>query len=416
MVDIPRAPKKKRNRYIFGGAGALLVAVLTLGLARLKPAAPTVDRATLWIDTVRQGTMVRQVRGPGTLVPEQIRYISAVTPGRIEKINLLPGQKVKKETVLLEISNPDVQLQLLDSERQLSAAQAELVNLRSTLEQNRLNQLAVVAQAKAAYNDAVRTAKLNEELAAKQLASAYDLAKAKEAVEEQKVRLDVEEERLRVQTEAMQRQIAVQEAQVARLKNIVEFRRSEIEAMRIQAGADGVLAEMPMQIGQWVTPGVTLAKVVEPGRLKAVLRIPETQAKDIVLGQPASIDTRNGFIPGHVMRIDPSAQNGTVGVDVALDVAGPLPPGARPDLSVDGTIEIERLTNVLYVGLPAYGQPNSTVGLFKLNDDGEAVRVSVKLGRSSVNTIEVLGGLKKGDTVILSDMSAWDQVDRVKVK
>jgi multidrug resistance efflux pump len=386
----------------------------TVALARLKPAAPSVDRATLWIDTVRQGTMLRQVRGPGTLVPEQIRYISAVTPGRIEKINLLAGQKVQKGTVLLEISNPDVQLQFLDSERQLSAAQAELVNLRSTLEQARLNQLASVAQAKAQFNDASRTAKLNEELAAKQLASAYDLSRTKEAVEEQKVRLEVEQQRLRVQTEAMQRQLAVQEAQVARLKNIVDFRRSQIAAMQITAGADGVLAEMPMQIGQWVTPGVTLARVVEPGRLKAVLRIPETQAKDIVLGQVASVDTRNGIIPGHVMRIDPSSQNGTVGVDVALD--GALPRGARPDLSVDGTIEIERLNNVLYVGRPAYGQPESTVGLFKLDDSGEAVRVSAKLGRSSVNTIEVLGGLKKGDAVILSDMSAWDQVDRVKVK
>lgn len=414
MVDIPRAPQKKRGRYIYIAAGIAVVGVTTVALARLKPAAPTVDHGTLWVDTVRQGTMVREVRGPGTLVPERIRWISALTPGRVEAINLLPGQRVQASTVLLVLSNPDVQLQLLDSERQLSAAQADLVNLQSTLQTGKLTQEGMVAQVKTQLNDAERTAKLQNDLAAKELASKYDVQKAQDQVTELKQRYGIEQQRLEVLSAAMDKQLAVQREQVDRLKAEVEFRKQQIDAMKITAGADGVLSDLPLQVGQWVTPGVTLAKVVEPSKLKATLRIPETQAKDIVVGQSASIDTRNGIIPGHVVRIDPAAQNGTVAVDVSLE--GPLPKGARPDLSVDGTIEIERLPNVLYVGRPAYGQPESTVGLFKLDGDGEAVRVSAKLGRSSVSTIEVLGGLKKGDAVILSDMSQYDAVDRVRIK
>ncbi len=415
MVDIARAPRKKRKPWIYGGIGVALVAITTVALARLKPAAPTVDAGTLWRDTVKQGTMLREVRGPGTLVPEQIRWISALTPGRVEQILKQPGQPVEANTVLLELSNPDVQLQLLDSERQLSAAQADLVNLRSSLEQGRLNQEGTVATVQTQMNDAQRTLKVDEQLAAQKLVSDNDLSHARESAAELEQRYRLEKQRLEVQTAAMKQQLAVQESQIKRLEAIVQFRRSEIEGMNIRAGGDGVLQELPLQVGQWVTSGTTLAKVVQPGKLKAVLRIPETQAKDVVLGQEASIDTRNGLIPGHVRRIDPAALNGTVGVDVSLE--GDLPKGARPDLSVDGTIEIERLKNVLYVGRPAYGQAESTVGLFKVTNGGdEAVRVNVKLGRASVNTIEVLGGLNKGDVVILSDMSAWDAVDRVRLK
>lgn len=415
MVDIPRAPRKNRKPWIYGGIAVALVAITTVALARLKPAAPTVDAGTLWRDTVKQGTFDREVRGPGTLVPEQIRWISALTPGRVELIDKQPGQPVETNTVLLELSNPDVQLQLLDSERQLSAAQADLVNLRSSLEQARLNQEGVVATTKTQMNDAQRKLKVDEQLAAQKLVSDNDFSHDRESASELEQRYQLEQQRLAVQTTAMKQQIEVQESQVKRLEAIVQFRRSEIEGMKIRAGAIGVLQELPLQVGQWVTSGTTLAKVVQPGKLKATLRIPETQAKDVAIGQEASIDTRNGLIPGHVMRIDPAAENGTVGVDVRLE--GALPKGARPDLSVDGTIEIERLKNVLYVGRPAYGQAESTVGLFKVIDGGdEAVRVNVKLGRASVNTIEVLGGLKKGDVVILSDMSAWDAVDRVRLK
>jgi len=415
VVDIPRAPRSNRRRYVYAGAGIAVVVLATVALARLKPAAPTVERATLWMDTVRQGTMIRDVRGPGTLVPEQIRWISALTPGRVEKINFLPGQQVKASTVLLELSNPDVELQLLDSERQLAGAEAELVNLRATLGSGVLTQEGTVASMKSQAAEADRQARVASGLSQKGLIAENDVGKARDAVEEMRTRLGLEQDRLKILKGAMGEQLAAQKAQVERLRAVVAFRRKELEAMAINAGADGVLQELPLQVGQWVTPGITLAKVVQPGRLKAVLRIPETQARDLVIGLRASIDTRNGLIAGHVTRVDPAAENGTVGVDVALD--GALPRGARPDLSVDGTIELERLQNVLYVGRPAYGQPESTVGLFRVTSDGGgAVRVPVRLGRASVNTVEVLAGLRKGDVVILSDMSQWDAAERVRIR
>ncbi len=414
-MDIPRKPPPKHRRYVYAGLAVAALLLVTVAVARLEPAAPTVDRAVIWTDTVKRGTMVRQVRGPGTLVAEEVRYISAVTAGRVERILAQPGLEVTPETPLLELSNPDVQLQMMEAQRQLAAAAAELANLRATLENQRLTQEAAVATVRSQYREAMRQVKVNEELAAKNLISAMELSRARDQAEELATRLDIEQKRLRFLSESMKAQLSAQQAQVERLRGLSEFQRRYVESMRVLAGTSGVLRELPLQEGQWVNPGATLAVVVQPGRLKAQLRIPETQARDVVVGLPATIDTRNGIIPGRVVRIDPAVQSGTVTVDVALD--GPLPRGARPDLSVDGTIEIERLDNVLYVGRPAYGQPESTVGLFKVQEGGRsAVRVNVRLGRSSVNTIEVVDGLREGDVVILSDMSQWDSADRIRLQ
>lgn len=414
-MDIPREPKSKRGRWIVGGVAVAGIVIITAALGRLEPAAPSVDRGTLWVDTVRRGEMVRQVRGPGTLVPEQILYLSAVTGGRVEKIHVRPGEKVTANTLILEMSNPDVQLEALSAEQQLSAAEAALVSLRTTLETERLNQEGVVATAQQQANEAKRNAAVANGLDTKGLLSPNEVGNARDKAAEATKKLEVETERLAVLSKSIDQQIELQKQQVARLRAIAEFQRKRVESMQVHAGADGVLQDMDLQPGQWVQPGTLLAKVAQPGRLKAVLQVPETQAKDVAIGQPAAIDTRNGIVKGHVIRMDPSAHNGTVTMDVALE--GTLPPGARPDLSVDGTIEVERLKNVLYVGRPAYGQAESTVGLFKLTPDGkEAVRVNVKLGRSSVNTIEVVQGLAAGDKVIISDMSAWDSHDRVRIR
>ncbi len=415
-MDIQRAPAKKgRKRLIYGGIALVSIVVMTLGLRSLKPAAPEVDRASVWIDSVQKGPLVIEVRGPGTLVPERIRYISAVTAGRVERRLAEPGQTVKAETVLLELSNPDVQLEALESERQLTVAQADRVNLKADLETQRLNQEGVVAAAKAAYLDAKRTAEQSVELAQKELISASEAARARERVEELDTRYQVEEQRLAVMVGAADSQLSLQHEQVGRLRDVTNFQRFRVRSMEVKAGADGILQELPLEVGQWAQSGATLARIVEPGKLKAVLRIPETQAKDVAIGQPATIDTRNGLAKGQVRRIDPAVQNGTVTVDVSLD--GVLPRGARPDLSVDGTIQVERLDNVLHVGRPAYGQANSAVGLFKLVGDGtEAVRVNVRLGRTSVNTVEILGGLQPGEKVIISDMSRWDSYERVRVE
>jgi multidrug resistance efflux pump len=400
---------------MYGGLTLLAIVMTTLGLRSLKPAAPRVERSAVWIDSVQRGPLVIEVRGPGTLVPERIRYISAVTAGRVEQRLAQPGQPVSPGTVLLELSNPDVQLQALESERQLSVAQADRVNLKATLESQRLNQEASVAAAKAAYLDAKRNAEASQELASKNLISRMDASRARDHVEELETRYQVEQQRLEVVSQAADSQLALQQAQVDRLRAVTEFQRGRIRSMVVKAGTSGILQELPLEVGQWAQPGASLARVVEPSRLKAVLRIPETQAKDVTLGQPATIDTRNGLIQGKVVRIDPAVLNGTVSVDVSLE--GELPRGARPDLSVDGTIQVERLDNVLHVGRPAYGQANSTVGLFKLVEGGTAARrTSVRLGRTSVNSVEVLGGLQAGDKVVISDMSRWDGFDRVKVE
>jgi multidrug resistance efflux pump len=414
-VDIPRAPVNRgRKRIIYGGIALGTLVAMTVGLRSLKPAAPRVDRASVWIDSVQKGPLVIEVRGPGTLVPERIRYISAVTAGRVERRLAEPGQEVQPGTVLLELSNPDVQLEALESERQLTVAQADRVNLQTDLETQRLNQEAAVAGAKAAYQDAKRNAEAAEELAAKDLISTMEASRARDRVEELETRYRVEEQRLAVMVGAADSQLALQRAQVGRLHAVTDFQRGRIRSMKVLAGAHGILQELPLEVGQWAQSGATLARLVEPGKLKAVLRIPETQAKDVAIGQAAAIDTRNGIARGKVYRIDPAVQNGTVTVDVSL--GGELPRGARPDLSVDGTIEVERMDDVLHVGRPAYGQANSAVGLFKLTPDGtEATRVNVRLGRTSVNTVEVVGGLEPGDKVIISDMSRWDGHDRVRV-
>ncbi|MFL5578188.1 MAG: efflux RND transporter periplasmic adaptor subunit [Gemmatimonadaceae bacterium] len=415
-MDIPRqtAPKKRR-RIIVGGALVAGLALVTLALSRLPQAAPTVEKATVWTDSVRRGTMVRQVRAPGTLVPEQIQIVSAVTAGRVERIALRPGEQVSAGSVLLELSNPDVQLESLESERQLAAAEAQAASLRMQLETGRLAQQGTLASVRSEYEEARRVEQITAALDAKGMATPMEMQRARDRATELSTRLAAEEGRLKIMGSSVREQLALQERQVERLRAIAQFQKDRIASMRVAAGAPGVLQQLPLELGQWVTPGQELARVAQPGRLKAVLRVPETQAKDVVLGQPVSIDTRNGTVNGKVMRVDPAVQGGTVTVEVAL--VGELPRGARPDLSVDGTIEVERLTDVLYVGRPAYGQPESMVGLFRLDPDGvTARRVNVKLGRSSVNTIEVVQGLNPGDRVIISDMSQWENADRVKLK
>jgi multidrug efflux pump subunit AcrA (membrane-fusion protein) len=414
-MDIARTPKKKRGKYIAIGAGALTLVLLALLLGSLPAAAPSVDRSGILIDSVQRGTMVRAVRAPGTLVPEQVRFVSALTAGRIERLPVRPGATVTAGSDLLEMSNPDVQLEALEAGRQVTAAEAALVNLETTLATQRLTQQAAIASAEAAASDAKRQATMLASLAKQQLASANDMAQANERATEQSARLAAEQGRLRVMDASMSRQVALQRTEVQRARSIAEFQQARVRSMHVVAPEDGVLQTLPLELGQWVVSGQVLATVAQPGRLKALLRVPETQARDVVVGQPVEIDTRNGIAKGRVTRTDPSVQNATVAVEVGLD--GALPRGARPDLSVDGTIEIERLPDVLHVARPAYGQGESTVGLFKLDPDGKhATRVQVKLGRTSVNAIQILQGLAVGDRVIISDMSQWDDVERVKLR
>ncbi len=413
-MDIPRAPKTNTRRYLYAGGALAGLVLVTVALSQLDRAVPTVEASTLWIDTVARGEMLREVHGPGTLVPEQIRWIAAVTAGRVERKHVEPGEKVSASTVLVELSNPDVELQVLEAQRQLTEAEATLVNLRASLETQRLNQQGVIATVRSEYLDAKRAVEVGDGLAAKQLIAPTDLQRAKDKQEELEARYAIERERLRVHTDAIAAQLDVQRSQIGRLREILAFRRQQVASMRVIAGTDGVLQELPLEVGQWAMSGTTLAKVVEPGRLKAVLNIPETQA-NVAIGQRASIDTRNGIIRGRVTRIDPAARNGTVTVDIALD--GPLPPGARPDLTVDGTIEIERLANALYVGRPAYGQANTTIEVFRLEPDGRAAaRTRVQFGRGSVNAIEILDGLEEGDVVILSDLSQYGDTPRLKLR
>jgi len=414
-MDIARTPKKKRGKYIAIGAGVVAFVLLTLVLGSLPTAAPSIERSAVLIDSVQRGTMVRAVRAPGTLVPEQVRFVSALTAGRIERLPVRPGATVTAGSDLLDMSNPDVQLEALEAGRQVTAAEAALVNLETTLATQRLTQQAAIASAEAAASDAKRQSTMLASLAKQQLASANDMAQANERTAEQSARLAAEQGRLRVMDASMSRQIALQRTEVQRARSIAEFQQARVRSMHVVAPEDGVLQTLPLELGQWVVSGQVLATVAQPGRLKALLRVPETQARDVVVGQPVDIDTRNGIAKGHVLRTDPSVQNATVAVEVGLD--GALPRGARPDLSVDGTIEIERLPDVLHVSRPAYGQGESTVGLFKLDPDGKyATRVPVKLGRTSVNSVQILQGLNVGDRVIISDMTTWDNVERVKLR
>ena len=413
-MDVARIKPPSKRKPILIGTG-VLVFVALLGVSRLKPAAPAVERPTLSMDTVVSGPMIREVRAPGSLVPEQIRWISAVAPGRVEKKLVQPGEKVTPQTVLMELSNPDVEIQLLQAERQLTDAQAQLVSLQVSLETQRLTQAGVVAETRTLYLEAERNAKAANAMVDQQLISAFEAAKAKESAVELTERLSLAEERLKLITDNIPAQLSVQREQVARLKAVVAFQRSLAGAMIVRAGTNGVLQELPLEVGQFATSGTTIAKVVQPDRLKAVLRVQENLARDVALGQNAVIDTRNGLVHGRVSRIDPSSSGGMVTVDVALLEA--LPKGSRPDLSVDGTIEIERLGQVLHVGRPTYGQANTTIGLFRVTPDGdEAERVQVGLGRTSANAVEIVSGLNAGDVVILSDMTRFDAVDRVRIK
>ncbi len=415
-MDKPRpsqARKKRIKRIVYGTLVILVGSGITLGLSRLKPAAPRVDRATVYIDTVERGEMLRQVRGLGKLVPEEIRWIAATTEGLVERIVVLPGVTVDPSTVVVELSNLDLEQTTLDVALQVRAAQAELANLRVQLQSNLLNQRAGAAAIEGQANSARLQYEADAELAKEGLIAELNLNKSRVDAQQLAERFKLEGQRLEIASQAAEAQLAAQEARIEQLNALHELRLNQLEKLRVRAGIHGVLQQVPIEVGDRLSPGSRIARVAEPGKLKAELNIAETQAKDIQVGQFASIDTRNGVIAGTVIRIDPAVLNGTVKVDVRLD--GELPRGARPDLSVDGTVEIERLEDVLYVGRPAYGQANSLVGIFRLGIDGEAVRTQVRLGRTSVSTMEIVQGLNVGDEVILSDMSAWDAYDRVQL-
>lgn len=414
-MDIPREKKRSPKKYILGGVAVLAVGGTTVALSQLDPAAPPVDRAVVWLGQVERKELKVQVRGPGTLVPEQIRFISAVTSGRVERKVKLPGDSVGAGTIILEMSNPDVQVELLRAERELSGANANLISLQSSLQNQRLQQDGVVAQIKTQYLAAQRDIKANEELAANDLIAQSVLEASQELALELEQRLAIEENRLKVMTESSSKQLEVEQLQIQRLQALVDFQTERVASMRVTTPVWGVVRDMPLEEGQWVNSGELLARVVQPGRLRADLRIPETQAQNVVVGQRAFIDTRTDTIMGIVRHIDPAAENGTVRVEVTLD--GELPRSARPDLSVDGTIEIERLPDVLVMGRPAFGQARQSIGIFKLvAGTSEAAMVTVQLGVSSVNEVEVVNGLVEGDSVILSDMARWDQFDRVRLR
>ncbi len=419
MVDIQRPPSVARNkkirRIVFAAVAIVAIGLITVALSRLKPAAPTVERATVWVDTVKRGDITRQVRGLGTLVPEEIRWIPAVTDGRVERILIYPGTPVTPDSILLELSNPAQTQALLEAEQQLKGAEAQLLNLRSQLQNEVLAQEAAAATAAADYRAAKLQAEADAQLAAEGLVSSLTTKLSQVKAENLEGRDRTEQKRLQQMKESVQARLAAQQAEVDRLRALLALRRSQTASLKVRPGMAGVLQQVEVQVGQQVTPGTNLARVADPTRLKAQLKIAETQAKDIQIGQVASIDTRNGLIPGRVSRIDPAVQNGTVTVDVAL--TGELPRGARPDLSVDGTIELEKLIDVLYVGRPSVGQEESTIQLFRLEPDGvHASRTKVVVGRASVNTVEIREGLQVGDQVILSDMSQFDAFDRVRLK
>jgi len=418
-VDIARpaiiARQRRTRRITYGAATALAVLLITLGLSRLKPAAPSVDRGTLVIDTVKRGGMLRQVRGLGTLVPEELRWIPAATEGRVERIVVQPGSTVSPDTIILELSNPELEMQALDAESQLRAAEAQHAELKVRLESQHLDQEAAAASVQADYAQARMRADTDQQLAEQGLVADLNRKLSRVAADQLENRNRIEQRRLAIAGDSIKAQLAGQQAQVEQKRVLARLRRNQVKAQAVRAGIGGMLQQVPVEVGQRVAPGTILAKVAEQNRLKAVIKVAETQAKDIQIGQPASIDTRNGVVEGRVSRVDPAAQNGTVTVDVAL--TSELPKGARPDLSVDGTVELERLENILYVGRPAQGgQGPGPVGLFKLEEGGStATRVTVRLGRASVSTVEVVGGLKEGDQVILSDTSAYDAVDRIRL-
>ena len=416
-MDIPReseARKRRWRRIIYSLLGGVVILTITLGLSRLGPAAPTVERATIWPDTVKRGPMVRDVHGLGTLVPEDILWIPAVTDGRVKR-RLLPGVAVKEDTILLELTNPELEQEVLDTEWQLKQALADANSLKAQLDSKLLDQRVTSATVQSDFQQARLTAEKDDALVKMGLQSELNQKLSSAKAGALATQNQIEAERVKVLGDSNAAQLAAQQAKIGQLRALLDLKRSQLDSLRVRAGVEGVLQEVPVAVGQSVAAGTILAKVAQPTHLKAQLKIAETQAKDVQLGQKASIDTHNGVIAGHVVRIDPSVLEGTRTVDVTLD--DPLPPGAVPDLSVDGTITLERLSNVLYVGRPTLGQPNSKITLFKLMSGGkEAVRVPVTLGRASVSTIEIVGGLQPGDEVILSDMSRWDGVDKIKLE
>jgi len=414
----PEIKRQKRRRQIIWSVVALIVLVgVTVGISRLKPAAPTVDRSTIWTDTVKRGSMLRQVRGLGSLIPshEDVRQIPAETEATVIRIDKLPGSQVTADTVLVEMVNPQLEQEALDAQLQVKASEAELASLRVKLDSDLMNEKAGAATVNADYNEAQRQAQTDKSLYDLGVISGLQAKASAGKAQEMVTRDQIEDQRLKVNKEAIASQLAVQQAKVDQMRALAQLKQQQLDKLKVRAGVDGVLVEMPLQVGQHVLPGTELAKIVQPNHLMAELKIPETQARDVQIGEPASVDTHNGVIAGEVSRVDPAVQNGTVTVDVKL--TGELPKGARPDLSVDGTIDLEKLDNVLYVGRPAFGQESSTISMFKLDPTGNnASRVQVKTGKASVNQIEIDSGLKEGDTVILSDMSRWDNTDRVRLE
>jgi len=422
-MDVPVSPlvKKRRQRRRWWMVTALIVALvaITVGLSRLQPAAPSVDKSGLFMDIVKRGEMLRQVRGAGTLVPEDIRWIPTENAGRVERILVLPGARVKADTILVELSNPELDQAGFDLEWQLKGAEADLANLRVDIKTGELSERKAVAAAEADYSDAKLNFDVQNELAKAGISPAITFTQAKTKAEELSKLLDIEKQQLDAFADAAKARLDAQDAKISQLRAQLDLKRQQKAALQIRAGMDGVLqrlgdATSPLQLGQQLAAGAPIARVANMTKLKAAIKVAETQVKDVQLDQSAEIDTRNGLIAGHVQRIDPAVENGTVTIDVALD--GSLPKGSRPDLSVDGTIEIERLENVLYVGRPVQAQSDSQAGLFKIIDSGNgAVRLPVKLGRASVGTIEIISGLQVGDQIILSDMSQWDAHDRIRL-
>src|SRR5712675_762986 len=419
-MDIARPElklQKRRRQIVMFGIGAVVVVAVTIGVMRLKPAAPSVERGTVWMDVVKRGPMLRQVRGPGSLIPAQeaVRQIPAETEATVVRIRVLPGSQVQADTILVEMSNPQVEQAAIDTGLQLKAAEAEYQSVRVRLDSDLMTQKSGAATVSADYGQAQRQADTDKALYDLGVISGLAYKASKGKADELTTRNDLEGQRLTINQKAIETQLAQEQAKVDQARTLAALKQKQLDALRVRAGIGGVLVDLPMQVGQHVQPGTMLAKVVQPEHLMAALKIAETQARDVQFGEPVSIDTHNGLISGTVMRVDPAVQNGTVTVDVKL--TSELPRGARPDLSVDGTVDLERLDNILYVGRPAFGQENSTISLFKLDaDNKEATRVPVKVGRESVNSIQVFEGLHEGDTVILSDMSRWDKTDRIRLE
>jgi RND family efflux transporter MFP subunit len=416
-ISRPDIKKKKMQRqWVVAGCAVVGLAAVAFFVMRLKPAAPEVDRATVWTDTVKRGPLLRQVRGPGTLVPreDKIRLIPAETEATVVRIRVLPGAKVQPDTILMDLVDPTLTQELLDAQLALKGAEADYINTRAKVQSDLMDQKAAGATVNADYTQAQLQAKTDKSLYDLGVISGLTYSASQGKADELVTRSDLEKQRLTLNEKAIETQLSVQQTKVDQAKALLALKQKQLDALSVRAGISGVLVELDHQVGEHVTAGTTLAKVVQPDQLKASLKIAETQARDIQLDQPAEIDTHNGVINGKVTRIDPAVLNGTRTVDVEL--SGALPPGAVPDLSVDGTIDLDRMADVLYVGRPAFGNENSTISLFKLSEDGKtAVRVPVKVGRASVNSIQVIEGLQAGDTVILSDMSRWDNTDRIRL-